>query len=407
MLMQSGMRRGNLRVSATGALVGTVGMVALLLFIQGPGGAASPTPTSSTSESSIVSESAAVSAEPQATTSPTTNATPSPVIAVGEPRPGVPEDLYDRYWYTEWGDLGSVGTTAVRSLPDEEVLLDVRNGWVVSADYQGAGLSPSDIRVRTFEPFEISRTIQTDVWVRRAVVVGDVLFWTGPIAGNGDEPRDGGIWAVDLSTQAAPVEVLPGGQDLSTFSESSNAERTPFTVSQSGETISSTVGGELGARTDFIDVNGLKVRGTLDDIVVGVTDEVAITYTGGSQKHLTAISIDSGNELWRYPTANDPDLLLYTSSVTLDAELAFSYESSARQILVLVDLSSGHNREIGLTRVGGHQLQLIPSLSTPAHLAFATSPIFQDDLEDGSASISVLDLKTGELTENAFRIDLP
>ena len=60
-------------------------------------------------------------------------------------RVGVPEDLYDFYWWRAYGtDAGQVGTTAQIGLPAGEWILTVSNGLVVSALYEGERFGPAD-----------------------------------------------------------------------------------------------------------------------------------------------------------------------------------------------------------------------------------------------------------------------
>jgi hypothetical protein len=129
-------------------------------------------------------------------------------------RAGVPADLYDTYWWTEYGDAGQVGTTAQIGLPAGEQILAVASGMVVSArrssdDY----FARADLLVRDIRSGELVEEIATTVGDPVAALIGNRLFWAGvdPSSDGEDHVVDGGVLTMPLDRGSSPVAIVPGG----------------------------------------------------------------------------------------------------------------------------------------------------------------------------------------------------
>jgi hypothetical protein len=393
--------------------VAVLGIVALTILVRDPAGNAPATAEPSSPRTDVVS------APP--TNQPTPANTPSPpegTAAAGVPRPGVPRALRGRYWFTQSGHVGAVETTAYQRLPPEEHVLDVAEGFIASEIRPGGIQAPSVLLIRRFGSDQIVRTIETNTWVSQGVIVSGTLFWAGIQVKPRieDPPLDGGVSAVNLGTDEPPVAVIPPGEDLTPFVGGVTVERLAFQVSPSGRSISSTIGGGGGYRSNVIDVPTLSERAVLRETVIAIADDVAIVRRGGPVSDglpsLAAISIESGALRWSYPAPSDEMAIVdFKPSVVLDEAVAFSFsgqsEGFRKQLIVLIDLDTGRARELISWDPGETWQRLIPELSFNEQLALADAE-FEDGLaNDRILSISLINVQSEEWTPDVFDIELP
>ena len=175
---------------------------------------ASPAATSTTS-------SPALSIPPEATAAPTDPGRTDVVVNRDvRDRPGVPEDFYDVYWWTSFGEAGQVGTTARIGVPDGERIITAGSGLVVSAVIEFDGDVGALLRIRDIRTGALVREIETHLLLPAAVIVDRRLYWAaglravGPAEPDVGNAIDGGVWAVELDRDEPPTAIVEPGTDL-------------------------------------------------------------------------------------------------------------------------------------------------------------------------------------------------
>lgn len=331
-------------------------------------------------------------------------------------RPGVPADLHDTYWWTEYGDAGQVGTTAQIGLPADERILTVASGLVVSARKSASGdFSRADLFVRDVRTGALVREIVSTVGDPVAAVIGSRLFWAGvdPSSNGEDRVIDGGVWSMLLTGASEPEAIVPPGDNISTLG---SAGRSRFRVSPSEGTIASVVGGFSGRFTDIVDVGTLTLRTRLlDDAVFALTDEVALVSdhppadVGGGG--VIAKDIDTGSVLWRFPTpmVGPPFGIDQVEARGSRFVVLFLREAQGLDELVIGTLQAqtGKLTERLVLRPGD-QLRgsfALWSISSSRFLALIRDGPESAILE--ARPISLLDLDSGTLEPDAFVLDTP
>jgi hypothetical protein len=128
--------------------------------------------------------------------------------------------------------------------------------------------------------------------------------------------RDGGVWAVDLAdASSTPIEIVPGGTPLSNF----GTGRGPFHVSETGRTVTSTVGSRSRSRIDVIETSTLSLRANLDnDVIYGLGDDVALVPRSGAA---ALVNLVTGHEAWTFATG--PEATTSVLGVLVGAREAF------------------------------------------------------------------------------------
>jgi hypothetical protein len=323
-------------------------------------------------------------------------------------RPGVPPDLKDRYWFTPWGFAGSVGSTLQLKVPDGEVIVAVGSNFLVSAlELSEEGSVGTRLVIRTFHDAQVVRSWDSDLIRVQGLLVGTRLFWTGlsgaGIPAGGATFTDGGIWTLDLAIADDKARsVLPAGADIHSYG--ANAERAPLAASPTGRTVASRVGGFDGTRADIIDVRSLSIRSQLEANVVTLTDEVAVVYPSDQPSRIDAVDLDSAKPLWSLPSSQF-GLVELESMYAFDHHIAVGYhrvrDGSDDAVISIVEAGSGASRDLYVVPYDD-ALHLAPPLSTPSQLALM--PTFWDTAIQGGEPVSLLDVATGSLLQNAFRI---
>jgi hypothetical protein len=410
-------------------------------------GCAGPVPSTSAppaSPEATIAGVASPSARPDATATPTFPNAPSPApieTAQADPtprplpdgalpprtqvevnrdirdRPGVPRDMDDMYWWTEDGDAGQIGTTAQIGLPDGETVLTAAHGFVVSARVRSTGFrcdGGCTLIVRDIRTGDTVRRIQTDLSEPVALILPGRIFWAGIEAQsdfNSNVIFDGGVWTAALDGGEL-VAIVPPGQDISRFN---HAGRLPFRVSPSSRTIASGVGGFADRFVDVIDVTTLSRRERLPNIsAYALTDELVVTgedppsdYPSGG---ILAIHIATGDVRWRFPSRADVDQFELTNVQALAGALYVDYlwrKGSDELRLAEINASTGMARVL-LRQTLARDTRALDSLlgiSTERHVAFGANGSLGHLVQRGEASISILDVATGLLSENAFIVD--
>jgi hypothetical protein len=393
---------------------GALRLLALAWALSACTSFAAPTPASTSSASVAVPASAspdAPSLNPSLFPSAGPEATPQVAESL-QPVAGVPEALRDRYWITEsccpwpgmdggWASVaGNLGTDAYIVLPLDEWALGADDGLIASGIRRDTS---STIIVRDLATGTVVRTFETSVTVmpNDGALVGPRLFWTGTDAGTG---RDAGVWALDLSRpDSNPAQITPGVGDLSQFG--ALVERTPFLVSLSGETITSRVGSRDRGPLEVIDVRTLSLRSTVaDELLYAAGDNFGLAWR---DKSVALISLASGREVWHLPVTPSGFGTFHGGLVGDDqAIVAFSPRRGGEVRIVGISLGSNDTRIVAVLD-GGRQ-RLSGELSSDHLLVVLGEYSIGAAWEEaGSASVSLLDTRTGEQTPDAFQIARP
>jgi hypothetical protein len=326
--------------------------------------------------------------------------------------------MYDMYWWTEDGDAGQVGTTAQIGLPSDETILTAGHGLVVSGRLHRTGWRCDDgctLIVRNIRTGETVRRVQTNLMAPEALILPGRLFWAGVDGDRSDINAnvvfDGGVWTAALDG-GEPVVVVAPGQNVSSFNY---AGRFRFGVSPSGRTVVSGVGGFADRFTDVIDVETLS-RTRLPNIApYAVTDELIVTgehppsdYPSGG---ILAIETETGDIRWRFPDRADADQFELTNVEAKAGSfyLAYLWRKGGDQLrLGAIDAGNGQSKVLFSQTLGRdtRPLWAMLGISTDRHVAFGTDLSALGYLvQSGEASISILDVETGRLTENAFTVE--
>jgi hypothetical protein len=331
-------------------------------------------------------------------------------------RPGVPDELRHRYWWTWNGDAGSLGTTAQIGLPAGEQIETVQDGIVVAARWPiGDPFGELELVVRDFETGDVIRVIPTALRTIDAALVGSDLFWTGVLAGDPLVVVDGGIWGTDVLRTREPVEIVAAGAAFSGGLCGRGLEASP-----SGRTLAVRANCN-GARlwTDIVDTGTLTRTARLDkQWVVAVTDDVylladflpsdGVTWGQGG---VSAVDLESGTELWRFPQRNDIDRFTSGAWGSLGSGFVSAYywktADGHEVVLSIFDPRTGTAR--ALLRQADNNATLWASFgsSGPDHLVLTAGWDLREQIDLGGTPISVLDVNAGRLERDAFVIDPP
>ena len=327
-------------------------------------------------------------------------------------RPGVPSDLYDTYWWSDYGDAGKIGTTAQIGLPANEWILAMASNLVVSARKStDDGYGRADLFVRDIRSGEVVKEIATTVGDPVATLIGDRLFWAGvdPTSDGVDHVIDGGVWTMPLAPGSVPFAIVPAGEDITSLG---SAGRARFKQSPSGATLAATVGGFSGRFTDIIDVKTLKPRTRLDgDAGFALTDDVVLVPdhppTDYAEGGVIARDIDTGDVLWRFPRTpmKAPFGVINVEALGPRFVVWFQREAGGRDEFVIGTLKPETGELTERLVVGSGD----PMAGFTVEWTISTSRLLaltRDSLVEGGP-ISLLDLDTGTLNPEVFVIDPP
>lgn len=347
------------------------------------------------------------------TASPSHGSGPRTSPVVGGPvseRPGVPADLRDRYWFTDFGEAGHVGTTAYVLLPEGERVLDVDHGQVVSTSIGIGG--GSTLVLRDLVTGTLRWSFDSQLRITSAAVIADRLFWAGrPIGVDG--PADGGVWTVGLPKPEEPIQVLEPVGDMVA---AGYVERGRFLVSPSERTIATVVGNMGNTHYDFIDTASLEVFASVEDrIVFGITDREAFAASGGdppsSFPGLVAIDIETGEPTWRR-TFDERAELAHVHVVANAVFVDFRLEEE--QMVARLAIESGAIEVIHTANLEAAPftsgVYLAPEISGPEHLVLLTEFSAGDAINasrTGQVAVDVLDVSTNQVERGAFEIGRP
>ena len=195
-------------------------------------------------------------------------------------------------------------------------------------------------------------------------------------------------------------------------------------MSPTGLTIASNVGGSHRAfAADIIDSTSATRRTRLPgEIVRALDDEIAIAWdeppTDAPRGWVRAVEIDSGERLWRYPAldqrsgfGNSVDTIVAVESgflAQLDRERGEVLES----VVAVLDPITGNRHQVveqPIDPLSSQYLHVVGALVSDRYAAL--SPIGFSTLEDlvlePGASVSILDLETGNVQPDVFSLQSP
>jgi hypothetical protein len=319
-------------------------------------------------------------------------------------RPGVPEELYDKYWVA-WGQAGHVGSTALLIKPPNEGTLGGDAGRLASVvldDESGEPLvGPNGVTViiRDIRTGATLRTLASAIIPSYGLAVGSLLFWTGyGIPRDPIDPLDGGVWVVDLGDpMSVPRAVIPPSDLAAAYGP--HADRGRLRLTDGGRTIVTIVGGDTGKATQIIDVRGVAPPMALDgESAVEVSDGRALVVR--SRRYLL-LDMTTGEPVG---PGLENDLAYW--SVVGDGEVFASFARGRDLVIAAIGLESGQTRDV-LTR-SDRDLRLNPELSTPDVLVLVPDddPTY-DSRGRVQIPVSLLDPATGNLQLDAFTIGQP
>lgn len=330
-------------------------------------------------------------------------------------RPGVPVALRDRYWWTFRGaDVGLLGTTAQLGIPSDETILDAAGALVVSRRPTPNEPGGSEIVVREFETGETVRRFRTQMGWLEARLIGRRLFWAG--LGDGvacsDPAVDGGVWAVDLDG-GEPVAIVKPGKVLSGCMTGRQ-----ILVSPSGGTVGAVMN-SYGPDNwiDVVDASSLAHHRIRDVWPDAITDDTFIQWdqqpTDGIAAGLggmTAHDLRTGAARWTFPGGRDvkhfgPSRFL-AFGARFYVEYTWSTNSGTDFVLATFEPLTGERRElVKQLDTGYDRVALIrPELSSASHVGLE---VWSSAERPRPRSITVVDVKSGDVTWDAYTIDPP
>ena len=410
--MSRGRKQSNLRALAAGfaSLVAVVAIGGLLLLRMPPSTAQTSPSPDGTPAASIPTASPTVTSTPATPApSPRSSAPVLPPVFVETDivdRPGVPAELRDKYW-SAFGEVGEVGTTARIVLRPNEVVIAYDAGLVAShavmRDADGGVVGPVvgpngvTVIVREIRTGAIRRTFDIAEVPDLGVMVGERLFWFGRAPGDGQDPDRGAIWGIDVGNDGQPVQITPPIEE----EFGSGSSRSPLYASDGGRVVISTVGGVESISTQIIDVSTMSVRMTIDGengyALVG--DRLLVHRT---ERRLGLFDVRTNRDV-------GPALDVFIAQKYLAGDDAFfvQYGIDGEGVYVAaIGADTGEVRVL-LHQPSGVLTSYLTDLSTP-DLLVLTQPDW-DIGSDGNAAarFSLLDPATGALTPDAFVIGSP
>jgi hypothetical protein len=353
--------------------------------------------------------------------------TPAPTEAVRDgvvvnldvrDRPGVPEDFYDVYW-TSFDEAGQVRTTARIRLPEEEQIITAGSGLVASALLRFEGHEGARLFVRDIRTGELVREVETELLIPAAIILDGRLYWAGGSRSGAGNPNseqavDGGVWAIALDGNDPPVELVEAGTGLG----SPLGGRSPLRVSPSGRTIASSVVGDVVIAADIIDTSSQSLRARLrGEIVLALNDHIVVSAdeppTDAPRGWVRAVDIDSGEMLWRYPPLDLRDG--FDFSVDSMQAVGPSFlgqfqrvrDGISESVIAMFDARDGGRRQILVQNRGSPSyVEVVRGLVSDELAGVANGSFYglEELVTEPGATASILDLRTGELTLDAFTL---
>lgn len=326
-------------------------------------------------------------------------------------RPGVPAQLYNKYWHA-LGEAGQVGTTARIVIPRTEEILAADAGLVASyAVVRDDALGTSEIVVgpdgviiivRDIRTGAVLHMVQTSVAVRSGVMRGTLLFWTGDtLSVDGAGGSDAGIWAVDTADPASTPRAIVEPSDLKA-EYGPNATRSRLRLGDRGQAVLSTIVGDAARATQVIDVASLSLRTTIPgETAFDIADQTALVRRA---EGVVLLDISSGQTVGPVLKATE----VYRAFATTE-EIFVQYGPGDGQGVYITGLAieTGDSRQILHQPRGVRTTDLSVDLS-----ALDLFVLLDDDWDYGSdggayVQVTLLDPMTGELQPDAFSVGNP
>jgi hypothetical protein len=128
---------------------------------------------------------------------------------------------------------------------------------------------------------------------------------------------------------------------------------------------------------------------------------------------ITARDLQTGDVRWRFPDPGDVDRFTVRDMKAFGSIVVLEYlwdeGDDLVDIIGLIDAATGEHRLLLRQQwvPGDDPLAADFSVSTSSHLLLASDYRIGYALDDGKARVSVLDVASGRLEQNAFVIELP
>jgi hypothetical protein len=344
-------------------------------------------------------------------------------------RPGVPDVLRDRYWYSadyEPRQAGHLGTTARIIVPADELPIAADDGLVATV-LNGPLAAPhrsSIVRVREIATGETLLEFATPLYVEVGAIAGDRLFISGrginPDGAGGDDAFDGGgVWAIELTEGAKPTEVVPPEPDGSLDDNRETGARGLFKLSPTGATLASAVYAEGEVqRVDVIDVATLSVRASLKQFVYALNDDFAIARPVDDPVGEVAqlVSLRTGNIQWeaqlRDARGNEAEWFQMISALAGESDMFLEFERGSDLVLLSLNISTGKAAELLVqdnSARDARPIYMAPQLSSATAIVLLPVPGVGRaiDLAGGRADVAVFEVASQTLSEDLFKIGAP
>jgi hypothetical protein len=359
--------------------------------------------------------------EPSGVPAPSIDALPSEAPVDGPPasaavverdivdRPGVPPELYDKYWEA-LGQAGHVGTTARIEIPRNEEIVAADGGFVatypVIRDEQlgtseiVVGASGVTILVRDIRTGAVIRAIETGIVVRTGVMKGSLLFWIGTTMPDGPQSTDAGVWVVDIADPSSNPRAIIEPADLGD-AYGPNASRSRPRIGDQGRVVFSSIVGDRASATQVIDVAGLALHRTMSDLALEIASQTALVRRADG---LVVLNLATGQPVGRALGATE----VYRAFVANGEFLVQYAPGGGRGVYITaIAIDSGDTRQLLHQPQGVRTTDMSPDLSAGNLIV-----LLDDDWDYGAAgeafvSVTLLNAESGALQPQAFTIGNP
>ncbi len=256
------------------------------------------------------------------------------------------------------------------------------------------GQGPNIVRLRDLATGEVGWSVETPMtFYSAAIYDGRVL-----LAGESQTFRDSGVSSLDPAsgelTEVFPPQDIPDGgfgvTSRAVFVSPSGRTAVTQVCAQNDVCDTETIDPTAGTRTS---VGQLPIRARY------VTDKVAIGAPD-IRDRLVAYSLQTGKRVWRIG-----DIEVQAGYLTSDGRLVQSYIDHAdgfRYKVVLIEPATGSQTVIFDAEVTVDR-QIWPTISSDQHAVIGHG-LVTEVFGDNDSRVGILDLATGDLVGDAFRV---
>lgn len=309
----------------------------------------------------------------------------------------VPADIRDRDWAFNGPGRAIIGGPDLDHLrviaPNGELLIVVIDGMALTTTNTN-GKGPNIVRQRDLSTGEVGWSVETPMtFYYAAIYDGRVL-----LAGESQTFRDSGVSSLDPAsgelTEVFPPQDIPDGG-------SGVTSRAVF-VSPTGRTAVTQVCAQNDVcETEIFDpTSGTRTSvGQLPIRVRYVSDEVAIGAPD-IRDRLVAYSLQTGKRIWRIG-----DVEVQAGYLTSEGRLVQSYIDHAdgfRYKVALIDPAIGSQTVMFDAEVTVDR-QIWATISSDQHAVIGLG-LVAEVVGDSDSRVGILDLATGDLVADAFRV---